>query len=1194
MEFRVLGLTVEARPEASSSALLDLGGIKQQRVLAALLLAKGAVVSNDRLIDTVWGDRPPTKPNVTLRSYISHLRRVLEPGRNAGERARRIVTRAPGYAIEIEPHELDAWQFELAVASANTALADGDHARAVSLAEGGLACWTTNDLRGGVLEPFDNDVHRLDDLRRLGRRVAHEGLLAMGRHDEAVSSLDATLRLDPFDEAVRAQFMLALYRSGRQADALSVFRAGRELLLEELGLDASPELRELEHRILRNDPALDWRQIAGRLIDDGRVDDGRVDDGRVDDGRVDDGRVDGAGARRDAPTPPGREREAAELIQLIEQAVARNGGGVAIVTGEPGIGKSTVLRHSLDAASARGMVCSVGRCHDGSSDSTLFPWIAAWRPLIERLSDTELEVVVGRSAHWLSQILPEIGARLGVEASNSTDLFSLFDAIVRTLREGSQLEPVCIVLEDLHWADENSLRLLAVMADQLVDSRMLILASWRDTEVVSAEVSTLLDDLSSKSLVQFRLNGLEPDAIAQIVDLDHSDHSDHSDLDHSDLDLDHLAARTGGNPLFINELLRSRQLTGQLATSHTVRAAINSRLHRLPEGTTSSLAVGALCLDGFSERLLADVLDLDPDEVLDQLEAALAARMIEEDPDHANGFRFSHDLFAETLTDRLSGPRRARLHTRIGLSLERGNASVGQLAHHFLQGAGDEAALKGAEYAHRAALAALGLFDYDGALRLLEAGLKAVESLDDDPLLADLLLEWITVKKHTAPPPEVHEVARRAFAVARRAGDPHRMAKVVVAFEGSSGVTSSDADPTWLGYWCPPGVIIPMIEECLEKLPADDPLVPVLWTCLGYQYFGEYDDIVAVDQAFTKAVEAARRESYPPSISLALHNRHNALQRVLGVEERAVLLDEAIALADGERHPLQTVAVHRARAGLALDRRDLAGAKRELSSARRLAEEIDRASAIMNADVGEVALLLFQGHLDEVEQRIDDAFVRYERFGDVMLDQFGLQLSSLWRERNRHVEILDLLDYKIDGYPGPAFSAPKAVMLTELNRFDEAAEIVNGFSLAEQTSGGEPILQFLTQSFFAEAAANLDDKQLAERMLPSMVAAQGRIISVYDGILLLGSGSLFAARLHLVLGHLDDAERLFDDADHHHRALDAHPAQVRVSLGRADLAVRRGDRFAVEKALGQADRWTQRSNQRWLLDRWMAANPDWV
>ncbi|MEZ5225531.1 MAG: AAA family ATPase [Acidimicrobiales bacterium] len=605
------------------------------------------------------------------------------------------------------------------------------------------------------------------------------------------------------------------------------------------------------------------------------------------------------------------------MVTLMDQTLARRSGGLVIVTGEPGIGKSTVLRHGRDLASARGFITSVGRCHDGSSDSTLFPWIAAWRPLIEQLSDAELEQIAGQRARWLAQILPEIGERLGVEPSTSTDLFSLFDAIVRTLRKGAQLEPICIVLEDLHWADENSIRLLAVMAEELVDSPVVILASWRDTEVVSPDVGAPLEGLLAKSLRLVQLGGLDPDAISELVA---------RLADDASLDVAQLAARTGGNPLFINELLHSQQLIGQLAPSDTVRAAINSRLRLLPEGTAASLAVGALCPNGFSEQLLADVLDLDPDEVLDQLEAALAARMIEEDPDHVSGFRFSHDLFAETLVDGVSAARQKRLHTSIGVSLERSGATVGALAHHFLHGAGDEAAVKGAEYAHRAAVASLRLFDYDGALRLIEAGLAALDGHDDDALLADLLLELITVKKHTAQPPAVHEVAYRAFEAARRAGNPHRMARVTVAFEGSTGPMADDNDPTWLGYWCPPGVIIPMIEECLEKLPADDSLIPLLWTCLGFQYFGEFDDTEAVDRAFAAAVEAARRERNPAKISFTLHQRHSALQRVLGFDERRALLDEAILLADGKRHPLQTVAAHRARAVLELDGRNLQAA----------------------------------------------------------------------------------------------------------------------------------------------------------------------------------------------------------------------------------------------------------------------------
>ncbi len=1156
MYFKILGSSVTATDDDTNP--IDLGGIKQQTVLAALLLAKGQVLSNDRIIDAVWGERPPAKPHVTLRSYISHLRRVLEPERAAGGRSQRIVTRAPGYAMSIEPAELDAWQFEVEVDSANDLLARREPAAALDAVDRAMARWPRGGLGDGVLEPFADDVTRLVEIHRLARRIRHEALLALGRHDEAIPTLEAAVVAEPYDEGVRGRLMVALYRAGRQAEALECYEAGRTILRDDLGLEPSPELRSLEARILRNDPELDWAESEpqGRPVPPSRR------------------------------PPLGRELEAEAIALALGRSLAGNGGSLVVVSGEPGIGKSTLIRHSVETARAMGYAVAVGRCHDGSDDTTLFPWTTAWRDLVGRLDDEELAFVVGSFGPVLTQILPEIGQRLGLHEERTTDRFTLFDSVVRTVRHGSQIRPVLIAIEDLHWADENSLRLLALAAESLVDAPVVLMASWRDTEAVSDLVGGLLEEIGAKAgATRFALAGLEARAVGEIMG--------ELGLVDDELAAD-LVSRTGGNPLFIAEMLRSFQATGTLAPSDTVRDAIHGRMRRLPKGTTESLTVAALCVDAFSETTLAAVLDLDEDTVLDQLEAALAAKMIEEDPGDGDRFWFVHDLFAETLSERLSAPRRSRLNTRLGLVLESERAPAAQLAHHFLRGSGSEAAQKGAEYALEAAVGASRLFDYDTAQRLLEAGIVAAETVDDDALLADLLLELVQVRKHTAQPPAVHETAIRAFEVARRTGDVRRMTKVTIAFEGSSALSNEDTDPTWLGYWCPPGVIIPMIEQCLEKLPVDDPYVPVLWTALAFQHFGEFDDIAAVDRASSAAVESARLQNYPPQLSLALHQRQNALLRVLDLEARSALLDECIANADGQRHPMQTVAALRARTVLALDRHDLHGARKELALARSVAETSGRALALMNAEVGEVALLLLQGHLDEVEQRIDEAFARYERFGDVMLDQFGMQLSALWRERNRHPEILELLEYKISGYPGPAFSAPYAVILSEMGRLDEAASIVAGFTPTEQTSGGEPILQFLTQSFFAEAAANLGDRILAERMLPVMSAARRRIVSVYDGILLLGSGSLFVGRLQLVLGQWDEAERLLDEAEEHHRELDAHPANVRVSLARADLGVRRDDRSAVRRALDDAERWSVRAGQRWQIEHWLAANPGWV
>ncbi len=1153
MEFRVLGLTIEARTDASTSQILDLGGVKQQRVLAALLLAKGNVVSNDRLIDAVWGEQPPAKPNVTLRSYVSHLRRVLEPEREAGERARRIVTRAPGYAVVVEPAELDCWQFELEVAEANDALVAGEHSTALSTAERALARWSNDDLSAGVLEPFDAEVHRLDDLRRRGRRVVHEALLAMGRHDEALPSLEAALRQDPFDEGIRGQLMVALYRAGRQADALACFVEGRQRLLDELGLDASPELRDLELRILSNDPLLDWVPSH-------------------------EGEVEPAAGSPSLPAPAGREVEAAELVSLIDRT-ADSAGGVVIVTGEPGIGKSTLLRHGIEAALARGMAVAVGRCHDGSSDTTLFPWITAWRALVERLEPDELEFVIGPNARWLSQILPEIGERLGVEPEPSSDRYTLFEVVGRTLRHGSTIQPVCIVLEDLHWADESSIRLLSVLAESLVDVPVVILASWRDTEAVSDEVATLLADLSPKSAVRFALGGLSTAAVEQIL----------ADDSHGDpRDAERLASRTGGNPLFLNELLRSKQLTGRMASSDTVREAINSRLRRLPAGASTSLAVGALCPDGFSETLVAKVLVVDDDEVLDQFEAALAARMIEEDPAHGDRFRFTHDLFAETLIDGLSKPRRARFHTRLGLALENGQTPVGELAHHFLHGAGDESALKGAEYAHRAAVVALSLFDYDGAARLLAAGLQAIaDQPDEDALRADLLIDQMQVLKHQERYLDVHEVGVQAFDAAHRASDIRRMAITALRLNGSSEPHIGNP-MSWLGYWSPPGLTRPMLEICAEKLPENDALLPSVLSALGNQHLGSIEDPEAPRRFSDRAIEAARSIGGRQDLAYAIQRRHDLLQRELSLGERHEMLGEALDLLGAEPSPLLDVQLRRARAIMALDEGDPIRADREIAMAEERALESGIVIAVMNAEVGRVGLLLLQGHTAEVEARLNRAFERFERFGSAMLDQFGLQLSALMRAQGRHAEVVPMLEWKLSGYPGAAFSAPLAAVLAEHGDTERARSVIDQFDRADHTNPGEGVLQFMTPMFFADAAYELEDRALADALVPVLMPARGRIIAMFDGVLSFESGSFHLGRLALLRGDLELADTLLAEAHAHHVAIDAHSPNLRVALARADLARQRDDAAAIDTALADAERWAQRSGQRWSIERWVA------
>src|SRR6266511_1016449 len=211
---------------------------KQRAVLVLLLLDANRVVSADRVIDALWGGRPP-RASVTLRSSVSVLRRVPEPERPAGATGRVLAWQPPGYLLRVGPDELDATRFER-LARDGRGLLPADPAAAEALLGEALALWRGDALADVAFEPFaQGEIARLTELRLATAEDQVEAGLAAGRHAEVVADLERLLAASPLRERLRGQLMLALYRSGRQADALRAYRDGRDLLVEELGLETA-------------------------------------------------------------------------------------------------------------------------------------------------------------------------------------------------------------------------------------------------------------------------------------------------------------------------------------------------------------------------------------------------------------------------------------------------------------------------------------------------------------------------------------------------------------------------------------------------------------------------------------------------------------------------------------------------------------------------------------------------------------------------------------------------------------------------------------------------------------------------------------------------------------------------------------------------------------------------------------------
>jgi DNA-binding SARP family transcriptional activator len=249
VEFRILG-PLEVLDEGRELAL---GAAKEQAVLGILLLHRGRVVSRSQLIDGLWGDSPPPTAAKAVNVYVSQVRKSL--ARNGVEP---IATRPPGYVLDVDAEALDAARFDRLAGAARERERAGELEAAVALMQEALELWRGPPLAGLLLEGQGSDeVASLEEQRHAAQFDLVDYQLALGRHEQLVAELEGLVARHPLDERLRGQLMVALYRSGRQAEALQAYRETRETLVETLGIEPGAPLQRLERAILNHDPSLE-------------------------------------------------------------------------------------------------------------------------------------------------------------------------------------------------------------------------------------------------------------------------------------------------------------------------------------------------------------------------------------------------------------------------------------------------------------------------------------------------------------------------------------------------------------------------------------------------------------------------------------------------------------------------------------------------------------------------------------------------------------------------------------------------------------------------------------------------------------------------------------------------------------------------------------------------------------------------
>jgi DNA-binding SARP family transcriptional activator len=427
---------------------LDLGAPKQRALLALLLSRADHVVSVDTLVEELWAGEPPAAATGSLQAYVSNLRRLLEPRRASRAPATVLVTRAPGYVLRTEAAAFDVREFATLTERAREALAGGRADAAVVDLDAALALWQ-GDAYADVSDArwVQAEVARLDELRLAAVEDRAEALLESGRHPLVVADLDAHVTAHPLRERARRLLALALYRSGRQADALSALRTAREHLADELGVDPGPDLRDLEVAILRQDP---------ELSRDAR-------------------RTPSPRALAPVVDPPGRDARPAapfvgraEALRVLADAMATaTATRVVLVDGDPGIGKTRLVEAFAGAVDVPALW---GRSPEHEVAPPLWPWEQVLAALARTRPDLEPPAEVRMLLDHREQepAFDAAGARL-----------RLYEAIGTHLRAAA---PVVVVLDDLHWADTASLRLLVHLAMTPAPAGVHVLATYRRHE----------------------------------------------------------------------------------------------------------------------------------------------------------------------------------------------------------------------------------------------------------------------------------------------------------------------------------------------------------------------------------------------------------------------------------------------------------------------------------------------------------------------------------------------------------------------------------------------------------------------------------------------------------------------------------------------------------------------------------------
>lgn len=894
---------------------------------------------------------------------------------------------------------------------------------------------------------------------------------------------------------------------------------------------------------------------------------------------VDDRRWDGPAGQPGERAPTGvfvgRAHELAILRGGLEQALTGR-GGLFLLAGEAGIGKSRLIEEIGREARQRGAALAVGRCWEAGGAPAYWPWLQVIRSLFDEERTDHPGAVPATTASNYRQLLGELGGSFSVGARPDEDpalaRFQLFESVVGQLRDVATRRTVFLGLDDLHVADTPALLLLRFLASELADAGILVVASYRDTEVNAAHPLTaaIADVVRHPTTRVLRLAGLDEPEVERVLAAE-------TGRDPAPALARLIHEKTGGNALFVVEVARlaaagTAELMDDpkgLASLPGVREVIAHRLAQVPEDVRLVLAAASVMGREFELATLARLTGMSAANLLPMLDAAAAAGVVADVPETVGRMRFSHVLVRDALYGGLPNARRIALHLEAGKALERRYAAdreahLSELAHHFVSAAAASDPSRAVDYAHRAGRRAVRQLAYEEAVRLFHMALDALEMQPrpDPAARCELLLELGDAEARVGNAAAAKAAFLDAADVARGIAASRLLARAAIGYGGRFLWARAGSDPH----------LIPLLEEALEALvEADDRLRVMVMARLAGALRDQHDGRPR-DRLSRDAVELARRIGDPIVLGYALDARCFAIFRPDNPDERLAIAEELIQLAESSGDS-ERAASGRFVRGIAvpLELGSMQQVNAELEALAGPTAELRQPAQRWVLTASRATVALFEGRFEDAEPLIEEALRLGSRAqeSDAVLTH-RIQRFTLHMQRGGLGDLETIIRRSIVEYPSrPMFRCMLAYLLVASGREGEARAIFDAiamdrFALLPMTNEWLFSLAFLT-----DVAGRLGDVERATTLLELQLPYAHRNACTPDYIAT-GSVSRTIGVAAATAERWPDAERYFRQAYAANCRMGAKPWIGHTLADWAEMLIRRDGPGDRERAVGLA------------------------